>query len=149
MSVIIDAQTGEQFQLSDGKRKLPLVTIAHVADANEKARMRSTYPGAVMVDMEAATVARLAQMRGIPLGCIKGVSDGLEAKLPDINPFISRMGTLRMVPFLLHLTLRPKYWRDVGELGRNSSKAAQSMCDLILEFIKEKDVERLNRTGKP
>jgi adenosylhomocysteine nucleosidase len=147
MSMIIDAQTGEQFQLTDGERKLRLVTTAHVADADEKARLRTTYCGAVMVDMEAATIARLAQMRGIPLVCIKGVSDGVEAKLPDINPFISPMGQLRLSPFLAHLAVSPRYWGAVGELGRNSSKAAQSMCDLILEFMKEKNVDRINRTG--
>ena len=32
---------------------------------------------AALVDMEAAAVARLAAMRGIPFYCIKGVSDGL------------------------------------------------------------------------
>ena len=149
MSIIIDARTGEQFQLTDGKRRLRLVTATHVASAAEKARLRVTYSGAAMVDMEAATIARLAQMRGIPCGCIKGVSDGVSEKLPDINPFIDVMGKLRLVPFLAHLLVRPRYWKAITELNKNSRKAAQAMCDLILEFMKEKNVERLNRTGNP
>ncbi len=39
--------------------------------------------------MEAAAVARLAGMRGIPFYCIKGVSDAFDEKLPDFNRFIS------------------------------------------------------------
>jgi adenosylhomocysteine nucleosidase len=147
MSILLDAQTGEQFQLTGGKRKLMLVTTARVANEAEKVRLRETYPGAVMVDMEAATIARMAQIRGIPIGCIKGVSDGVSARLPDLNFFISPRGQLRMMPFLVHLALHPKYWRSVGQLGRNSAKAAQAICDAVLEFMEEKNVDRLNRTG--
>lgn len=149
LSMIIDAKTGEQFQLTTGKRRWLLVTTPRVADALEKARLRGTYPGAVMVDMEAATIARLAQMRGIPMACIKGVSDGVEAELPDLNPFISPRGQLRLLPFLAHLAVRPRYWKAIAELNRNSSKAAQAMCDLILEFMEENNVDKLNRTGSP
>jgi adenosylhomocysteine nucleosidase len=149
LSHIVDAQTGEQFQLGDGGRRLTVVTSSRVADHAEKVRMRETYRGAVMVDMEAATVARLAEMRGIPIACIKGVSDGVSANLPDLNPFVSAAGQLRMAPFLVHLALRPKYWSSIAGLAGNSSKAARAMADVILEFMKEKNVERLNRTGKP
>ncbi len=149
LSSIIDAQTGERFQLSEGTRKLTVVTTVRVADTVEKVRLRTTYPGAVMVDMEAATVARLAQMRGIPLVCIKGVSDGVGAELPDLNPFINQRGKLRLCPFLAHLALRPRYWQAIAELNRNSKSAAQAMCDLIIELLKEKNVDKLNRTGNP
>jgi adenosylhomocysteine nucleosidase len=149
ISIIIDAQTGEQVQLTSGKRKVTLVTAARVADAAEKVRLRETYSGAVMVDMEAATVARMAQMRGIPVACIKGVSDGVVAELPDINRFLSARGQLRMGPFLAYLALRPRYWRCIAQLGRSSARAAQAMSALILEFMKEKNVDRLNRTGNP
>jgi len=149
LSVIVDAKTGERFQLTSGKQKWTLVTAARVVDSLEKARLRSAYPDAVMVDMEAATVARLAQMRGIPMVCIKGVSDGVAAELPDLNPFISPMGHLRLLTFLAHLAVRPRYWRSIAELNRNSSKAAQAMCDLILEFMEDKNVDKLNRAGSP
>lgn len=146
LSVVIDAQTGERFQLTVGEVELTLVTTARVADATEKVRLGATYGGAAMVDMEAATVARMAQMRGIPVGCIKGVSDGLFADLPDLNRFLSARGQLRMVPFLAYLVLRPMYWRSVAELGRNSSKAAQAIRDLVLEFMEQHNFDRLGRT---
>jgi adenosylhomocysteine nucleosidase len=146
-TVVIDAQTGEQFSLTEGKRQWRLVTTARVADDAEKTRLAATYRDAVLVDMEAATVARLADMHGIPLLCIKGVSDAAGATLPDLNPFIDRMGHMRMTRFLGYIALRPRYWPSLVHLGRNSSRAAEAMRDLILEFMKEKNVEKLIRTG--
>ena len=125
---VIDAQTGEEFSLTQGSRRLRLVTTSRVADAREKIRLASTYQDAVVVDMEAATIARLAEIRKVPLLCIKGVSDAVGADLPDLNPFINRMGQLRMVPFLLHVTVRPKYWPSLIHLGRNSARTAEAMC---------------------
>jgi adenosylhomocysteine nucleosidase len=146
-TVVIDAQTGEQFSLPQGERECRLVTTAHVANAAEKMRLAATYRGAVLVDMEAATVARLAEMQKIPLLCIKGISDEATARLPDLNRFIDQRGHMRLTRFLGHVALRPRYWPSLVHLGRNSSRAAEAMRDLILEFMKEKKVEKLIGTG--
>jgi len=149
LSTIVDAQTGERFRLTEGQRDLAVVTLTRVADEKEKLRLHGTYPNAAMVDMEAAAVARLAQMRGIPVACIKGVSDGISSKLPDLNPFVDRMGRLRMGAFLCHMAVRPSYWAVLAQLGRDSGNAANAMRDLVLKFMKEKNVVRLNGTGAP
>jgi adenosylhomocysteine nucleosidase len=146
-TVVIDAQTGEQFSSTQGRRQRRLVTTARVADRAEKMRLAATYRGAILVDMEAATVARLADMHSIPLLCIKGVSDAAGATLPDLNPFIDHRGQMRMVRFLAYISVRPKYWPSLLHLGKNSARAAVAMRDLILEFMKEKNVEKLIRTG--
>jgi adenosylhomocysteine nucleosidase len=144
---VIDAQTGEQFNLTEGKRKWRLVTTARVAEAPEKSRLAATYRDAVLVDMEAATVARLAAMHEIPLLCIKGVSDAAGAILPDLNPFIDERGQMRMARFLTYIAVRPRYWPSLLHLAKNSARAANAMRDLILKFMKEKNVEELIRTG--
>ena len=146
-TVVIDAQTGEQFSLSEGNRNWRLVTTARVADQAEKLRLAATYRGAVLVDMEAATVARLADMHGIPLLCIKGVSDAAGAPLPDLNPFIDHRGQMRMARFLAYIAVRPGYWPSLLHLGKNSARAADAMRDLIVQFMKEKNVEKLIGTG--
>jgi adenosylhomocysteine nucleosidase len=146
-TIVIDAQTGEQFSLTEGKRKWRLITTARVADDAEKMRLAATYSGAVLVDMEAATVARLADMHGIPLLCIKGVSDAAGATLPDLNPFIDGRGQMRMARFLAYIAVRPRYWPSLLHLGKNSARAANAVRDLLLEFMKEKNVEKLIRTG--
>ena len=65
-SEVIDVQTGERFLLAASARRLRLTTTVQVADAREKQRLRDSY-GAALVDMEAATIARLAQVREIPV----------------------------------------------------------------------------------
>ena len=59
LSEVIDASTGERFTLTEGERRLRIASLSRVADAREKKRLFETY-GAVMVDMESATVARMA-----------------------------------------------------------------------------------------
>jgi adenosylhomocysteine nucleosidase len=143
---VIDALTGERFSLTDSNRRLKLVTTPRVADETEKLRLRNSY-GAALVDMEAAAVARLAQIRGIPICCFKAISDGPGAKLPDLNRFIDVSGQLRMLPFLAHVALRPQYWGSLIQLGKTSSVAANALAATIENFLEEKNVERTNRTG--
>lgn len=131
-SEVVDAQTGERFAL--GSVGVRCVTTARVADAGEKRRLAATY-GATLVDMEAATVARLARMRGIPMRCLKAVSDGLDAELPDLNPYIDAMGKLRMAPFLAAVAVRPQSWGALLRLGRNSAKAAEALADAVNAYL--------------
>jgi adenosylhomocysteine nucleosidase len=145
-SEIIDTQTGERFLLTDGNRRLRLVTTVKVADTHEKQRLRESY-GAVMVDMEAAAVARLAQMRRIPVCCFKAVSDAPDATLPDLSPFIDGYGQMLMVSFLAHVAVRPRYWGSLLELGRNSAIGAKAIAENVNRFLVDKEVEKLNRTG--
>ena len=74
------------FDCDAGAGDLWLATSPTVADEAEKRRLASAYHAA-LVDMEAAAIARLAAMRGIPFYCIKGVSDALKRRLPDFNRF--------------------------------------------------------------
>jgi len=145
-SEIIDVQTGERFLLAEGKRVLRLVTTPSVADKQEKRRMWRSY-SAALVDMEAATVARLAQIRGIPICCFKAVSDSPDANLPDLNPFIDAAGQMLMLKFLMHISVRPRFWRPLMTLGRNSRKAEKAIAAKVQRFLIEKDVSRANRTG--
>jgi adenosylhomocysteine nucleosidase len=142
-SDVIDARTGERFALANGVGKISVVTTAHVADEAEKRRLRESY-GAALVDMEAAAVARLAQMRGLPMHCFKAVSDDADAQLPDLNPFISDRGQLRLLPFLAHVAVRPRFWVPLARLGRNSAKAADALAIEIERFLEEKSLESSN-----
>ena len=145
-SSIVDVQTGERFQLAEGGRELILATTPQVADKNEKRRLWRSY-GAALVDMESATIARLAQIRQIPLCCFKAVSDGPDATLPDLNHFIDEHGQMMMPAFLAYVALRPRFWKPLIRLGRNSSVAAEALAVKIKKFLQEKNVQRTNRTG--
>ena len=139
VSSVLDARTGERFFAANAPAECLLVTAAQVVNAAEKQRLATTYK-AHLVDMEAAAVARLAQMRSIPFYCVKGISDGYTDQLPDFNRFISPNGQFRTAPFILFALLRPWHWRALARMGENSSKAARgiavSLLDLLDEFRK-------------
>ena len=124
-----------------------LVTSPKVAGAAEKQRLAAAY-GAGLVDMEAAGVARLAQMRGIPFYCIKGISDGYTDQLPDFNRFISANGKFSLIRFIPFALLRPWYWLALARMGENSRVAAQAIKEAILDFLDERAYIR-RRNGYP
>ena len=133
---VIDVGTGERFNCDAGAGNLWLATSPKVADAVEKRRLASTY-NAALVDMEAAAIARLAQMRGIPFYAVKGVSDGLNDRLPDFNRFLSPGGQFRLPHFVLFALFRPWYWPALIQMGENSKRASQSIAKLLVDFLGE------------
>ena len=135
ISEIVDAATGEKFTTAsaDGFR---LITLNRVARYDEKRALAQRYQ-AVLVDMEAAAVARMAVARGIPFYCFKGISDGYLDRLPDFSRFINSSGELRMPAFLSYVALRPQYWASLRRLGANSSAAASAVADLMKENLKQ------------
>jgi adenosylhomocysteine nucleosidase len=133
---VIDVRTGERFHCEAGTGDLWLATSSKVADRTEKRRLATAY-NAALVDMEAAAIARLAAVRGIPFYAIKGVSDGANDRLPDFNPFLEPDGRFRLVPFVLSSLVRPWYWPALLRMGDNSRKASQSIAELFREFLKE------------
>lgn len=131
---VIDVRTGERFRCEAGAGELWLATNPKVADKQEKRRLASAYPAA-LVDMEAAAVARLAQMRSIPFYCIKGVSDGLDDRVPDFNAFLGANGQFQIARFLVFAMMRPIYWPALMRMGENSKKASQNIAESLLDFL--------------
>jgi adenosylhomocysteine nucleosidase len=74
-------------------------------------------------------------MREIPFYCIKGVSDELTEKLPDLNRFIGANGRFRTGAFVLFSLARPWYWPALIRMGENSRKAAKAISQSLLEFL--------------
>jgi adenosylhomocysteine nucleosidase len=133
---VIDARTGERFNCDAEAGKLWLATSPRIVDEPEKRRLASTYKTS-LVDMEAAAIARLAAMRGIPFYCIKGVSDPLDAKLPDFNRFLAPDGQFQTSQFVLFALLRPWIWPALLKMGENSRKASQSIAERLHELLDE------------
>ena len=131
---VIDLRTGERFRCDAGAGDLWLLTSPQVANSAEKRRLASAYDAA-LVDMEAAAIARLAQMRGIPFYCIKGVSDGFNDLLPDFNRFLSPTGHFHLARFVLFAFLKPWIWPALIRMGENSKQASQSIAESLLDFL--------------
>lgn len=134
--VVVDARTGERFNSAaepQGKsRRVTLATTESIASVREKARLAASY-GAMLVDMEAATVARLARAIGLPFRAIKGVSDGYDFELCSLAMFAGKQGSFRTGAFALHTALRPWEWGKAIKLGRGSSRALAAL-DRVLKL---------------
>jgi adenosylhomocysteine nucleosidase len=131
---VIDTRTGERFRCDAGAGDLWLVTTPTVADEKEKLRLAATYKAA-LVDMEAAAIARLAAQRQIPFYAIKGVSDSLHDRLPDLNRFLTPQGQFQTARFALFAAIRPIYWPSLIKMGENSKKASQNIAESLLAFL--------------
>jgi adenosylhomocysteine nucleosidase len=123
--LVIDAGDGSRTDSGTGEGVL--VSFAAVADSGQKTSLARAY-GADVVDMEAAAVSRCAQAHGIQFTACKVVSDSRDQRLPPVARFVASDGTFQSFRFLAHVAVRPWLWAEVGQLARNSSIAAQSLC---------------------
>ncbi len=142
-SLVIDSRSGERFP-TDAAFEVAapgvLVSSTQIAGIAEKRRLRATY-NAAAVDMEAATVARLARAHGIPFGTLKAISDEHDVDLTALSTFTDVHGHFRTSAFALHTLLRPGQWRAAARLGRNSKSALQNLTHAVHQLI----VKRVTR----
>jgi adenosylhomocysteine nucleosidase len=132
-SMVRDLNTGEMFAaLGTGGL---LLTSTRVAVREDKERLARTYDGAVAVDMEAATLARLALAHGLGFRAIKAISDTLDEELPDMNPFITSQGQFATARFIAHVATKPRYWSALSEFGKQAKLAAENLCAAIADEI--------------
>lgn len=122
--VVIDGRTGERFV--DSRFERVLVTTDEIVSVEEKTRTRIAYDAAA-VDMEAATVARLAKKSGLNFRAIKVISDEADFEVKGLEKFVTADGQFRERAFALHAAMRPAMWGKVIALGRNSSKAVAAL----------------------
>jgi adenosylhomocysteine nucleosidase len=130
---VIDAGSGERFEPSYGGKGATLVTCSSIAGVKEKERLFASY-GAGLVDMEAATVARMAMMRGVPFRAIKAVSDAHDFELSSLSRFASPHGHFRTGAFALHTAIRPQSWRHAMKLGSGSQRALRGLTEALREI---------------
>ena len=122
--VIVDTQSGERF--TDSQFKQVLVSTTAIASVREKQRLNASY-GAVAVDMEAATVARIAQAHGLAFHAIKAISDDATFELHEVARFATSDGQFREAAFAAHAALRPQLWSKLVQLAGNSNRAINAL----------------------
>ena len=128
---VVDAQSGARFGGLDGTATL--VTTHSIASVREKERLFASYSAAA-VDMEAATVARLAEMHGLGFRAIKAVSDAHDFELSSLSRFASPHGHFRTGAFALHTALRPHRWGAAMQLGSGSQRALRALTKRLREI---------------
>jgi len=90
---------------------------------------------ALAVDMETATVARLCAERGVPLGCLRVISDDAHTRLaPQLVTLLSgeRISPLRT---LLAVGRSPGLTSDLWRLARQTRRAAQVLGVALADVL--------------
>jgi adenosylhomocysteine nucleosidase len=134
-SRVIDVSTGERYAAGT-ENGVVLATTDSIAGTQEKMRLAASY-SAAMVDMEAATVARLALAHGLPFRAIKGISDAHDFDFgwESTAPFADKYGHFRTAAFALYIALRPHYWGKAVKLGQNSNLALSRLHERLRGLI--------------
>ncbi|HEV2576671.1 MAG TPA: phosphorylase [Acidobacteriaceae bacterium] len=135
-STVIDAKTGERFDCDTSDLRRVLVTTEAIAGVREKSRLLATY-NAALVDMEAATVARLAAAKGLRFRALKGISDAHDFEMESLSRFADARGHFRTGAFALHTALRPGSWQSAMSLGRESNRALARLWSNLRSLIAE------------
>jgi adenosylhomocysteine nucleosidase len=135
-AMVIEEKTGERYIIEESQHPHVLVSHDAIAGVQEKLRLSETY-AASMVDMEAATIARLAAAHNIKFRAIKAISDGHEFEMPALNQFADHNGHFRTGAFARYTALRPSQWGKAIELGRGSKRALPKLHQRLREIIAE------------
>ena len=122
--VVVDTQSGERY--SDLEFRQVLVSAPHIASVKEKQRLFASY-SASAVDMEAATVARIAQGHNLPFRAIKVISDDADFEMQELGRFATQNGQFREAAFAAYSVVRPRLWPKLGQLAGNSKIAIEAL----------------------
>jgi adenosylhomocysteine nucleosidase len=122
--VVVDTQSGERY--SNSQFKQVLVSTPAIASVKEKQRLYESYRAGA-VDMEAATVARIAQAHNLPFQAIKAISDDAYFELQELTRFATQDGQFREAAFAAYSVVQPRLWSKLFHLAGNSKRAIQSL----------------------
>jgi len=132
-NVIVDAASGVEYRCNVGGEVIGggvLVTTFEIVEKKSKAELVECFH-ALVVDMESAGVAKVAQENDLGFRCVKAISDEYDFPLPPLNRFVDAEGTFQSGSFVRWLSVRPWQWMTVLMLGRNSNAAAQALCNWL------------------
>lgn len=131
-AVVLEARTRERFECGQGGGTL--LTVDHVLSPAEKQQAAAQW-GASLVDMEAATIARLAGQQGLPFATLKGVSDAWNDPLPDLTRFLDANGGIRERAYAGYLVLHPWLLPGALRIGRRTAVLSRAMAIALEEKI--------------
>ncbi|HEY2391278.1 MAG TPA: hypothetical protein VGK22_08885 [Candidatus Angelobacter sp.] len=132
-NVVVDASDSAEYRCAADSSRISggvLVSAAEITGAEAKKQLVQNFH-ALVVDMEAAGVARVAQEANIDFRCVKAISDEADFAMPPMNRFIDAAGHFQTGKFAVWAVLRPWQWLKIAALARNSSRATRALCDWL------------------
>lgn len=150
-SVVVDAADGAEYRcVADGNHVSGgiLVSSGEIAGAEAKKELVMRFHGLV-VDMEAAGVAKVAQQEQIGFRCVKAISDEADFAMPPVARFIAADGSFLSGRFAAWAAVRPWQWARIAALAGNSRRATAALCDRLRNDLasgaQSKEIATLNR----
>jgi adenosylhomocysteine nucleosidase len=131
---LVSAGDGSSVNLNRGEGVL--VSFGAVASPAQKAKLRESF-AAQAVDMEAASVARAAEVRGVGFAVVKVISDESDFSFPAMERFVDPAGRFLEGRFAWFVAVRPWLWPRVLRLARNSGRASRALCDWLRKMDTE------------
>ena len=122
--MVVETQSGERY--SNSQFRQVLVSVPGIASIKEKRRLYESYR-ADAVDMEAATVARIAQAHNLRFHAIKSISDDASFELQELTRFSTKDGQFREAAFAAYSIAQPRLWSKLFHLAVNSKRAILSL----------------------
>jgi adenosylhomocysteine nucleosidase len=122
--VVVDTQSGERY--SNSRFEQVLASAPAIASVREKRRLYDAYRASA-VDMEAATLARMAQAHNLSFQAIKSISDDANFELQELTRFATHDGQFREAAFAAYSVAQPQLWTRLFHLAGNSKRAIQSL----------------------
>jgi adenosylhomocysteine nucleosidase len=155
-NVVVDAVDGSEYRCSVEPGGVVgggvLVSAGEIAGAQAKQQLVERFHGLV-VDMEAAAVARVAQEAGIGFRCVKAISDEADFVMPPLGRFVDEEGNFQSGRFAAWAALRPWQWARVAALGRNTARATKALCEWLeanlSQAVRSPEVVTLKRAELP
>jgi adenosylhomocysteine nucleosidase len=132
-NVVVDAVDGAEYRCAADPHHVSggvLVSAADIAGAEAKRELVNRFHGLV-VDMEAAGVARVAQQEQIAFRCVKAISDEADFVMPPMGKFLNAAGDFQSGRFALWAAPRPWQWPRIAALARNSKQAITALSDRL------------------
>jgi nucleoside phosphorylase len=140
-SVVVDAADGNEYRCAGPSLETGgvvgggiLVSASEIAGVDAKSTLVERFH-ALVVDMEAAGVARVAQAAGMGFRCVKAISDETDFVMPPLARFVDAEGHFHGGRFAAWTMLRPWHWAKVARLGRNTSRAVQALCEWLVKNL--------------
>ena len=132
-NVIVDAANGTEYRCQPSGDVVGggvLVSADAITGAGAKSALAERFH-ALVVDMEAAGVAKVAQESNIGFRCVKAISDEFDFAMPPLDAFVDREGNFHTGSFLAWSLIRPQQWLMTIRLARNSARATQALADWL------------------
>src|SRR5262249_25189349 len=112
-----------------------LLTVPSLVSGPEEKRRLGQLSGALAVDMESASIARLCHQRQVPFGCVRVISDEVDTPLSPRLAALLHRGRVSPVRLMASLVRTPALAGEVWRLARDTRRAAERLAKALGELL--------------